>query len=158
MKGRESPVTNRRSKTSRQDTPNGPSPEFALDLRQATGDSLATGDRRLTRPVYICAHLLHALDASDGRRRRRKRDTTPDSIGLSIKRELLEGAVRDDPDPDVFECWLVQRCEASAGGSGAARAMAIAVLEEWHLAQISGAFRNWLETGAPSDDTEEKRS
>jgi len=104
------------------------------------------------RPAHTCACLLAALEASEGRRRRRKRDTTPDSIGLEIKRRLLEGAVRDDPDPEQFEVWLLSQCEASAAGSGAARAMAIAVLDEWMLAQASGSFRRWLEEGAPSDD------
>jgi hypothetical protein len=89
---------------------------------------------------------------SDGRRRRRKRNTTPDSIGMSIKRELLEGAVEGDPDPEDFEGWLLARCEGSPAGSGAARAMAMSVLEEWRLAQASAAFRSWLANGAPSED------
>jgi hypothetical protein len=108
------------------------------------------------RPAQVCGELLAALDAAEGRRRRRKRDTTPDSIGLGIKRELLEGAVRDDPEPDAFEGWLMSRCEASPAGSGAARAMAISVLEEWRLAHASEAFRSWLETGAPSEDVDER--
>src|SRR5438132_12968000 len=45
------------------------------------------------RPAVVCRELLAALDASEGRRRRRKRDTTPDAIGLTIKRDLLERAV-----------------------------------------------------------------
>jgi hypothetical protein len=51
------------------------------------------------RPAEVCRALLAALDASEGRRRRRKRDTTPDAIGLAIKRCLLEQAVREDPAP-----------------------------------------------------------
>jgi hypothetical protein len=35
--------------------------------------------------------------------RRRKRDTTADAIGLTIKRRLLEQAVRQDPEPEIFE-------------------------------------------------------
>ena len=38
------------------------------------------------RPAEVCSQLLRALDASEGRRRRRKRDTTPDAIGLELKR------------------------------------------------------------------------
>lgn len=110
--------------------------------------------RPITRPADVCHHLLHALDVSDGRRRRRKRNTTPDSIGMSIKRELLEGAVRDDPEPDDFEAWLLEQCEESPAGIGAARAMAMAVLEEWRLAQASPAFQAWLEGGTPSEDLE----
>ena len=59
------------------------------------------------RPADVCKALLAALDAADGRRRKRKRDQTPDSIGLSIKRELLEHAVRDDPSPEAFDEWLL---------------------------------------------------
>jgi len=109
------------------------------------------------RPVEICRQLLAALDASEGRRRRRKRDTTPDAIGMAIKRRLLEETVRDDPDPDAFEGWLLQRC-ASADGFGASapsgpvRAMALDILAEWRLAQASEAFQRWLRQGARSDD------
>jgi hypothetical protein len=117
------------------------------------------------RPAEICRGLLAALDATEGRRRGRKRDTTPDGIGLAIKRTLLEEAVRDDPDPDAFEGWLLERCLSAAesgrgygtGGprtpSGSVRAMASDVLAEWRLAQASEEFRNWLEQGARSDDT-----
>ena len=105
------------------------------------------------RPAQVCAQLLAALQASEGRRRRRKRDTTPDSIGMTIKRRLLEGAVHDDPDPVDFEGWLLQQSEnAPAEGSGPARAMALDVLGDWRLANTSNAFRAWLEQGAPSDD------
>jgi hypothetical protein len=103
------------------------------------------------RPAGVCQRLLAALDASEGRRRRRKRDTTPDAIGLSLKRDLLEAAVRDDPEPDRFEGWLLARSlEASA--SGPMRAMALAVLAEWRLAVESAEFRGWLLAGAPSED------
>ena len=36
------------------------------------------------RPRQVCAALLSALQAAEGRRRSRKRDQTPDAIGLSI--------------------------------------------------------------------------
>jgi hypothetical protein len=116
------------------------------------------------RPAEICSLLLAALDASEGRRRRRKRDTTPDAIGMTLKRRLLEETVRDDPDPEDFEGWLLQHClSAGEGGrassdpgwptaSGPVRAMALDVLAEWRLAQSSAEFRNWLERGAPSED------
>jgi hypothetical protein len=113
-----------------------------------------TADSRLpTRPAHICAHLLSAIEASEGRRRRRKRDTTPDAIGLALKRRLLEGAVRDDPDPDGFEGWLLRQSEAdNSGASGPARAMALEIWADWQLAERSGVFRRWLEEGAPSED------
>jgi hypothetical protein len=106
------------------------------------------------RPAVVCRELLNALEASEGRRRRRKRDTTPDAIGLGVKRALLEAVVVADPDPTDFEGWLLARClepyeEASVG---AMRAMALDVLNEWRLACLTDDFAAWLERGAPSDD------
>jgi hypothetical protein len=105
------------------------------------------------RPAEICRRLLAALDASEGRRRRRKRDTAPDAIGMAIKRGLLEETVRADPDPGAFEGWLLERCLTGPVASGPVRAMALDVLAEWRLAQSSEVFRSWLEQGAPSDDS-----
>jgi hypothetical protein len=106
----------------------------------------------LTRPAHLCTYLLAALNASEGRRRKRKRNTTPDSIGLAIKRSILEETVRDDPDPEAYEAWLLERCVNQEGASGPVRAMALDILSEWHLAHSSGEFRSWLQHGAPSDD------
>jgi len=104
------------------------------------------------RPADVCRQLLAALDASEGRRRKRKRDTTPDSIGLALKRTILEDTVRDDPDPDSYEGWLLDRCRSAEGAAGPMLAMAHDVLSEWQLAQNSEVFRNWLQQGAVSDD------
>jgi hypothetical protein len=106
------------------------------------------------RPADVCKALLAALEASEGRRRRRKRDQTPDAIGLSIKRELLERAVQDDPPPDAFEEWLLNySLTANAPESaGAIVAMARSVFEEWRLAHSMNEFKEWLGHGAPSDD------
>jgi hypothetical protein len=75
---------------------------------------------------------------------------------MEIKRELLEGALADDPEPEAFEAWLLARCLAAAPNVslGAARAMALDILAEWRLAEASPTFRSWLERGAPSDDCE----
>lgn len=105
------------------------------------------------RPAEVCRHLLIALDASEGRRRRRKRDTTPDSIGLALKRNILEQTMQDDPDPADYEGWLVARCHRSGEASGPMLAMAREILSDWQLAQKSVCFRSWLDEGAPSDDT-----
>ena len=105
------------------------------------------------RPGDVCKALLAALEASEGRRRRRKRDQTPDSIGLTFKRELLEEAVRDDPEPEAFEEWLLNYT-ASHESAGGIFAMARAVFEEWRLAHSMGEFKSWLEQGAPSHDAE----
>jgi hypothetical protein len=105
-----------------------------------------------SRPSLICAQLLAALDASDGRRRRRKRNTTPDSIGMAIKRTILEETVRHDPDPDGYEAWLLELCATQEGPSGPTLAMALDVLSEWRLAHSSTEFQSWLQQGSPSDD------
>ena len=108
------------------------------------------------RPRDLCAALLGALEASEGRRRRRRRDTTPDALGLAIKRELLERALADDPDPEGFEAWLVARClEAERTVSiGAMRAMALDVLAEWRLAARAPAFAAWLARGGLDEGSE----
>ncbi|HUE87818.1 MAG TPA: hypothetical protein VMO26_17235 [Vicinamibacterales bacterium] len=109
---------------------------------------------RAPRPAEVCRALLAALEAAEGRRRRRKRDQTPDAFGLAIKRALLERVVEDDPAPDAFEAWLLHyplTCPAQEL-AGPTRAMARAVFDDWRLAQASGEFRRWLEQGAPSDD------
>ena len=106
------------------------------------------------RPAAFCGALLAALGASEGRRRRRKRDTTPDALGMALKRSLLDATIAADPDPDSFEGWLLERCldGADAASFGALRAMARDILDEWRLAAASPAFRHWLEAGAPSED------
>jgi hypothetical protein len=102
----------------------------------------------VSRPGDLCRELLLALDAAEGRRRRRKRDTTPDAIGIGMKRELLEQAVAADPEPDDFEAWLFERSREDGGR----RAMALSIFEEWRLAHEAESFRGWLARGAPSDD------
>jgi len=106
------------------------------------------------RPAQVCHALLTALEASEGQRKKRKRDQTPDAIGLAVKRLLLERAVEADPEPEVFEKWLLnysQNCVA-AEFAGPASAMARAVFDEWQLAHSLKDFRDWLNHGAPSAD------
>lgn len=106
------------------------------------------------RPARLCSELLSALEASEGRRKRRARNTTADSIGLQIKHDLLEDVVRDDPDPAEFEEWLLTRCISEGVADGPVRAMALTIWEEWRLAGSTDDFREWLAAGAPSDDRE----
>jgi hypothetical protein len=122
-----------------------------------------TDDREVTlyqesmsplRPAEFCRQLLAALGASEGRRKRRKRDTTPDAIGMTIKRDLLERAVQEDPAPESFEPWLMERCRDVGAASGPVCAMAQEIYAEWRLADASGSFREWLTQGAPSDDAQ----
>lgn len=105
-------------------------------------------------PAELCRGLLGALDASEGRRKRRARDTTADSIGLAIQRGLLEDVVRDEPAPDEFEAWLLDRCEREGVGDGAIRAMALSIWDQWQLAQRAPDVRAWILAGAQSDDRE----
>jgi hypothetical protein len=109
------------------------------------------------RPAEVCGALLAALEAAEGRRRSRKRDQTPDAIGLALKRELLQRAVQEDPNPEAFEEWLLrcaQGCSAPES-AGAVSAMARAIFEEWGLAHSMNAFKSWLDQGAPSADADE---
>jgi hypothetical protein len=105
-------------------------------------------------PVELCSGLLNALDASEGRRRRRSRNTTADSIGLAIQRELLEEAVREEPPAEEFERWLQERCVAQGESDGAHRAMALLIWHEWQLASRAEDVSAWLRSGARSDDRE----
>jgi hypothetical protein len=115
------------------------------------------------RPAQVCKTLLAALEGAEGQRRKRKRDQTPDAIGLAVKRALLERVVQDDPEPEAFEKWLLNyplTCGAPEF-TGSASAMARAVFEEWCLAHSLGDFKAWLDHGAPSEDVgdrNEKRS
>ena len=85
------------------------------------------------RPAVACRALLAALDASEGRRSRRKRDTRPDAIG---------------------EGWLPARSLTRTGemSPGGVQAMARDVLAESRLAAASADFRSWLAPAAPSGD------
>ena len=109
------------------------------------------------RPAQVCQELLNAIEASEGRRKRRKRDTTPDAIGLAVKRDLLVRAVAADPDPATFEGWLLEQCEGAGGTEGGVRAMALSIFEEWRLSHDAESFRDWLAKGAPSDDASTDR-
>ena len=115
-----------------------------------------TASNQVLRPADVCRALLAALEASEGRRKKRKRDQTPDAIGLAIKRQVLEGVAEEDPDPEIFEGWLLQYAQNSEGrqSAGAISAMARAIFEEWRLAHSMGDFKVWLERGAPSDDAD----
>ena len=108
------------------------------------------------RPAEVCGALLAALEAAEGRRRSRKRDQTPDAIGLTIKRELLQRAVQENPNPEAFEEWLFHCALACAPQlSGSVSAMARVIFDEWSLAHSMNEFKIWLDSGAPSDDANE---
>lgn len=108
----------------------------------------------MTRPAEVCRELLETIDAAEGRRKRRSRNTTADAIGLQIKRDLLEEIVRADPEASDFEGWLLERCLAEGPSDGPLRAIALTIWEEWQLSGKSEEFRRWLAEGAPSADKE----
>jgi hypothetical protein len=106
------------------------------------------------RPADFARQSLASIDASEGRRRRRKRDTTPDRIGLDIKRTLLFGTAESDPSPSDYEGWLLGQVITSPA-PGAVRALAAELLDEYRLASADPQFHKWLAEGAPSDDADQ---
>ena len=105
------------------------------------------------RPAEFSRRYLNSLDASEGRRKRRKRDTTPDALGMLLKRELLERALAADPDPEAFEAWLLAQA-LSAPASGPVRAMCAEILDNYRFAIQDPGFGQWLADGAPSADSD----
>lgn len=102
-------------------------------------------------PAEFARHALEAMEASEGRRKRRHRDTTPDRIGLDLKRKILEDVITHQPSRGELEDHLFALVNAS-DDPGATRAMCVDVLDEYRAAASSPGFRGWLERGAPSDD------
>ena len=60
---------------------------------------------------------------------------------MAVKRDLLQSAAQEDPEPAAFENWLLRRCQATGLSDGPQRAMALEILAEWRLAAASPAFR-----------------
>ena len=102
-------------------------------------------------PAEFSRQALLALDASEGRSKRRKRDQTPDRLGMDLKRELLQRAADENPSADEFEGWLLQQVLA-APASGPVRAMCADILNEYRLSCFDPSFEAWLAEGAPSAD------
>lgn len=119
------------------------------------GDVTAPQTPPVLRPADFGRGQLRALEASEGRSKRRKRDQTPDRIGMDLKRELLRRAVEDDPAPEELEGWLLQQALA-APASGPVRAMSMEILTEYRLAQLDPEYGAWLRSGAPSADASDQ--
>jgi hypothetical protein len=113
--------------------------------------------RAPVRPGAFCDFLLQALEAAEGQTRRRKRDQSPDKLGLSVKRDLLERAVAADPEPAAFEAWLMQQI-IQAPGAGPVRAMGEQIFLEYQMAALQPDFAAWLAAGAPSDDADSEHA
>src|SRR3989442_10032059 len=73
---------------------------------------------------------------------------------MSLKRRLLAEAIEQDPDPEAFDTWLLERClaRAEAVSMGAMRAMARDVLEEWRVSSASARLPRLLRAGPPAPD------
>jgi len=106
-------------------------------------------------PGEFARQALKAIEASEGRTMRRKRDQLADVIGLGIKRGLLARAAEAEPSADAFEGWLMEQA-FSASASGGILAMCIEILDEYRLAAMDRTFQEWLAAGAPSADAEEE--
>ncbi len=108
-------------------------------------------DQPTLQPAQFCAYALQTIEASEGRRKRRRRDTTPDAVGLSIKRDLLQRAVDEQPRANEFEAWLLQQVFSAPAG-GPVRAICTEILAEYQIATSDQEFVHWLAAGAPSAD------
>ena len=73
---------------------------------------------------------------------------------MALKRELLERALRDDPEPERFEAWLLERCLAGddTHSVGSLLAMAREILDEYRLTARIPDSDAWLAAGAPPED------
>ena len=55
-------------------------------------------------------------------------------IAMAFERALLERAITEDPDPEEFERWLVERCVELAPesrGESWVRTMAVEIHDRW---------------------------
>jgi hypothetical protein len=99
-------------------------------------------------PGQFCRLALHALDHTEARSRRRKRDQTPDAYGLGIKRDLLRRGAEADPPAEHFEAWLLEQA-LETPVSGPVRAMCVEILQEYRAAHTIPGLGEWLLSGAP---------
>ncbi len=104
-------------------------------------------------PAEFSQQALQAMEASEGRSKKRHRDQTPDRLGMELKRDLLRRVTAEQPTGEDFEAWLLRQVwTASAGGP--VRAMAAEILDEYRFACLDPGFQAWLAQGAPSADAE----
>src|SRR5207253_8951953 len=99
-------------------------------------------------PGEFCRLAMRAIDHTQARSRRRKRDQTPDAYGLGIKRELLQRGAEADPPPERFEAWLLEQA-LETPVSGPVRAMCVELLGDYRAAQTVPGLGEWLLSGAP---------
>ena len=109
------------------------------------------------RPAEFARLALASVGASEGRRRRRQRDTLADSLGLDLKLALLQAVAAADPDSEEFERFLLEYALTADGPSGPIRGVCSDVWLEWESASIAPSFVEWLRGGA-RERGEEARS
>jgi hypothetical protein len=83
------------------------------------------------RPRDLALLLLASRDL---RPRQRARDQQADLAGLELKRRVLQGVARLDPEPAELEAALVSIVEELGPPLGPTRAIATLVREEWQTA------------------------
>lgn len=113
-----------------------------------------TDSNKTLQPADYCRQALQAIEVSDERRKRRKRDTGPDLTGMDIKRDLLEKGIVAEPGPEEFEGWLLQQVIESPV-AGPIRAMAIEIFADYENARMFHSFGGWLAEGAPTPRVED---
>jgi hypothetical protein len=92
---------------------------------------------RLPRPAQVCRDLLATLRVSDALRRRGAR-TVAEIIAMAFERAVLERAIIEDPGPEEFESWLVERCielAPDSRGESWVRTTAVQIHDRWLAAR-----------------------
>ena len=68
------------------------------------------------RPAAVCRGLLDALEASEGRRRRRHRDTTPDALVVTVSDNGIgTAALGSRQEPALGVMGMRERAQAMGG-------------------------------------------
>jgi hypothetical protein len=91
------------------------------------------------RPRDLALLLLASGDLLP---RKRARDQQADCAGLDLKRRVLDALAALDPEPEDVEAALLAIVEDLGQPTGPARAIGLAVLEEWRTAC---ATPGWVE-------------
>jgi hypothetical protein len=95
----------------------------------------------VSEPLRPRDFALLLLSSGDVAPRQRARDQQADRAGLDLKRRVLNALVARDPEPENLEAALLAIVEEQGRPTGPARAIALALLEEWRSAS---ATPGWL--------------
>src|SRR5262249_1917593 len=100
------------------------------------------------RPAEFARLARRSIEVSEGRRRRRQRDTLADSLGLEMKQALLLAIEAADPEPEDFERFLLEDALLPGRPSGPTRGVCTDLWGEWAQIQLLPDFAEWLRSGA----------